>query len=99
MFQRKKSRKCFAELLSEIIKAAVFVPVRTIAAVFLFNEIKCSYHCDYLLTFSLCCVIIRKNRGGAEDFPPEFWYYAVSAAPLTVFLFKFVFAAPVKSIF
>lgn len=36
MFPRKKSRKCFAELLREIIKAAAFVPARTIAAVFLF---------------------------------------------------------------
>ena len=99
MFPKRKSRKCSDKLSSEIIKAAAFVPARMIAAVFLFNEIKCSYHCDYLLTFSLCCVIIRKNRGGAEDFPPEFWYYAVSAAPLTVFLFMFVFAAPVKSIF
>ena len=34
MFPRKKSRKCFDKLLSEIIKAAAFVPARTIAAVF-----------------------------------------------------------------
>ena len=43
MFPRKKSRKCFAKLWREIIKAAAFVPAGMIAAVFVIKPLISRY--------------------------------------------------------